>query len=366
MLSKTKPTSTRRKKGRLGPQERFQREWERVQTMQKQNERLKRDVEGFAERVIPLLEPVEERFAQVQYDLAELLLSFAAKKSLAQWQREELFSWIDQLLSKLAGHPFAGELDVAGLVEQLDRHVGDYLLVKAKRAGLIDDELGEGDEQEAEDALNDMFTEFLEHEGIDFGEDEGFSDDSLGGESEQQEASLSLLLKSSSINKMFRQIASAVHPDREKDATLRLQRNQLMAELARARDDKDITKIFAMYAEHVGASPLEFIGEDIEKVITLLKRQVERLRSEKQEILYANPFYGSIYEAFYDKSQTKVAKALQRYFDDLEERTFAHQQMTWDISSLKTLKLWLEQRAAYNEQVASMIDMADGRQAYDF
>lgn len=342
-LSKTKPKKGK-KKGQSTPQALFQREWERVQSLQKQNERLKDDVTAFAERVIATIRPVEEAFTQSMYQLAEKLLGFAERKSLARWQREELFDWIEHTLLSLRNHPFAGALDLQALYQRLGEHVDTHFGLDELSDD--DDEAAVSDEEEQgfEDMLDELFGEFLEHEGIHLDEDELFGA-SADTADRAEEQSLNQLLKSSSVNKMFRQIASAIHPDREKDVQRKAHRNAIMSDLVRARDEKDVPKIFAMYAEHVGVSPLECIGDDIEKIITLLKRQSERLRAEKEDIVHANPMYGAIYERFYNKSDHKVNLEVNRHIASVKSDTAAHRQLLNSIANLKILKQALQERS---------------------
>lgn len=344
----SKNSKKAKKSGKLSPQERFQREWKRVQNLQVQNERLRSQVDAFAGQIIEKIRPAEMAFAEAKYALAEKLLQFAERKSLGQWQREQLLEWIQQVLLSLNAYPFASELDLDALYRKLGGHIDAYFGVddESTEADEHDDAAQEG--PDFDEVMDDLFAEFVEEEGI--GADgEHFFDD-MYDEQEQkdnaQEQSLNQLLKSSSINKMFRQIASAIHPDRERDADLKAKRNQLMSELAQARDDKDIPKIFTMYAEHVGASPLDFIGEDIEKVVTLLKRQADRLRGEKEEIIYANPLHGAIYERFNNKSEKKIDLEVNKHIAEVNRDTHGHIQMIKCLRNLGQLKSLLEERAA--------------------
>lgn len=340
-LSKSTRKNSKKHRGQA-PHERFQREWKRVQNLQVQNERLRAEVEAFAERVIEVIQPVEVAFLQAKYQLVEKLLRFAERKSLAQWQREELLDWIQQVLLDLSAHPFSSALDLSELYQKLSGHIDAYFGIDDNAEEIQDGFEDSNEKTEFDQILDDLFAE---DEGTDYDADEF-----IGGldKDDSQEKSLNQLLKASSINKMFRQIASAIHPDREKDTERKAQRNQLMSELARARDEKDIPKIFAMYSEHVGASPLEFIGEDVETVITLLKRQADRLRAEKANIIHGNPLHGAVYERFYDKSEKRVNAAINQYARDIKKETQAHVHMTGSITNLAHLKIVLEQREVIN------------------
>lgn len=337
------------KKGKLTPQERFTREWKRVQTLQAQNLRLQQDVAEFAVGVISKIAPAELEFAQANYQLAQKLLRFAERKSLSGWQREELLQWIQQILVGLDDQPFAVGLDIEGLYCQLVDHL-NALEDPHEALQEHDDEHDERVQQEQNlaDAMDELLEEFVAQEGVDAEAEEAFASEEAALQ-QAQEQSLSQLLKSSSINKMFRKIASAIHPDRESDPQRKLQRNTLMAELVRARDDKDIPTIFNLYEEWVGASPFDAIGDDFEKVVTLLKRQAARLRSDKDDIIHANPLHGAVYQRFYHKSQKKVDQAVDGHVSRVKKDAQAHVRATKCITNLGRLKALLEERAACAE-----------------
>ena len=145
---------------------------------------------------------------------------------------------------------------------------------------------------------------------------------------------------------MFRKIAGVLHPDREQDPTQREQKNQLMAELVAAREDNDIPKIFTLYNDHVGESPLGQLNDEEEllKVIQLLKHQYEFLRDDEQQILSDNPRDGLIYEYFYRKKQTQLDADLKQHLRFINEARDEYEQFVAQITSLSKLKPILQAR----------------------
>lgn len=338
-----------KKRGKLSSQERFAREWKRVKSLQAQNLRLQQEVATFAANVIVKIAPAELEFAQANYQLAQKLLRFAERKSLNRWQREELLQWVQQILVGLDDQPFAAGLDVEALYLQLAEHISALVDAQHAEQEPRDEEYERvQQEQNLAEAMDELLEELIEREDIDAEAHDAFASAEEASQ-QAQEQSLSQLLKNSSINKMFRQIASAIHPDRENDPHRKLRRNAQMAELVRARDDKDIPAIFNLYEECVGASPFEVIGDDLEKVITLLKRQAARLRSDKEDIIYANPLHGAVYQRFYHRSQKKVDQAVDSHISRVKKEAQAHVRASRCITTLGRLKAVLEDRAAYAE-----------------
>ena len=90
------------------------------------------------------------------------------------------------------------------------------------------------------------------------------------------------------LRQLFRQLASSLHPDREKDETLRLKKTALMSEANAAYDRKDLValmhlQIQAALVEPGGAQQLA--DEKLIAMTLLLKQQVaelERERAQKQ------------------------------------------------------------------------------------
>lgn len=321
--------------------ERFQKQWQKVQALQKKNLRLRDDVHRFATSIIAKIAPTEKQLAVVNVQLVEKLLNFAERKSLVHWQREELLEWAQQMLLSLSDNPFASTAKLDELHARLGEHIRGFLSDDDDAAH--DDEIDEGDEplfsgryEQSSDCEEAFDSEDEENE-------EG--DEGYHRKADAQESSLDQLLKSSAINKMFRQIASAIHPDREMDAQRKLDRNKLMSDLARARDEQDIPTIFAMYAEHVGKPPLEFIGADIERVITLLKAQSERLRRERDDIIYANPLHGAIYERFFNKSKKQVELAVAQHQKQQQQSIYTYNETVKRLKTIKVLKQFLQERA---------------------
>lgn len=72
-----------------------------------------------------------------------------------------------------------------------------------------------------------------------------------------------------------------------------------MSELIEARDNNDITTLFAFYAEYIGQSPLEELGGDLADATELLNRQYAQLRSQHADILHEDPKTAALYRRFH-------------------------------------------------------------------
>ena len=357
MTLTTTTTKNTKNKRAPTPEERFQKEWQRVTRLQQKNHRLQAEVEQFAKSAIPQIEQAEQGYCNAIYLQTQQLLNSAQRKSITQTQRAALLDWIDDNIDSLRQHPFSNHLDLQALAAEWGKQCQDFYGDEVLQGPTPDDFLAEDTDAFDEDDFDEgdikaAFRAFMQEMGLDDDViDEAFNsddpDDFINQQNEQNqqhEKGIEQLLKSSSINKMFRKIASAIHPDREPEGPAREHKNQLMAQLAKARDDNDLLTIFSMYTDHVGTSPLEFIDGDIEKVITLLKNQATQLRNNQNDIIHSNPLYGAVYTRFNKGSSKKNNAAINAHIKQLQHFTFEFLNATKQIKTLKVLKEALKEK----------------------
>ena len=359
-LSVQKNKKRKEKKRSQSLEQRFNTAWRRLVKQQQKNEQLQTDIRAFAADIRHRIAAEEQSCNTARYHLIEHLLGFYSRKSLAQWHREILLEWINDHFLELTCNPFSHDLDLASLQKNIGEvvqkiHPEFFAEANHKPNNKSQDDPADAEESGTEDMFADLFAEFEQDDDED--EPDNFDQDSVFEEffreqqqqeeqEEQERKDINQFLKSSSINKMFRKIAGVLHPDREQDPTQREQKNQLMAELVAAREDNDIPKIFTLYNDHVGESPLGQLNDEEEllKVIQLLKHQYEFLRDDEQQILSDNPRDGLIYEYFYRKKQTQLDADLKQHLRFINEARDEYEQFVAQITSLSKLKPILQAR----------------------
>lgn len=349
LSTRKQPKQTRKNATRNTPEARFEREWEKVQDLQKQNQRLEQELNDLAKKVLTGIEPSERAYNDEVYFQTERLLRFLPRKSLALWQREELYHWILENFAHLQQHPFAGHLDLEQLAQDIkDAAIADPHLPTGDHDEEFDEQAFEQDsseDSEQEDLLDEDEEEAMDREFFEqFYEEFQSSQDEQRAEDSQQAKALNQLLKSSSINKIFRQIAKVLHPDRELDPEQKKVKHQMMSQLIEAREQGDVPTIFALYAEHVGQSPLAMIDGDLDKVTELLKKQNGKLRLEKEGILQRDPMKAIIYQRFFAKTPKGVSNKIRNHLHEINAATQRQQEISNDINSLRNLKPYLEER----------------------
>jgi len=351
----TKPS----KKARSSSEVRFDKAWQRVVNQQKKNNKLREGVQAFAESVKDVIGAQEQVYARLLYQSCLHLLPFYTRKSLAHWQREALLHWLTEYIDSIRHNPFAAGLDLTPLLEQMESVMAEVhpelaSMFSDEAEAMAGDEAPFFDEQDAQEAMGDLFEELA----ADFGDDPGFEEfaqwfndqqEFMGFDQPQQDEALALekLMKGSSLNKLFRKVARVLHPDREQDEQARVEKTRLMSELVEARDSNDLITIFALYTQYVGESPLQELGGDLENATLLLQRQFYQLRGQEDDIIHEDPVAGILYKRFYGKSKKSTLQNLERHREELEERVASLQALCIRVTSVNKLKPYLEERWEY-------------------
>lgn len=143
--------------------------------------------------------------------------------------------------------------------------------------------------------------------------------------------------------RLFRGIAAQLHPDRESDPDLREKKHALMTRLLDARKQGDVMTIVQMYQEHV-SEDAALSKMDEKQLINVLKAQIAELRCEQEEYSFESPLHTLAFEKFYFSSPRKTDQAFKQHIRQIEEMASEAHLVAESITSLKTLKPYLEQR----------------------
>lgn len=371
MNTKTLRKSTQKNKSaKTSPEQQFNEALARHQRFKKLNDKFEQEIRALIERVSPQIQPAEvEKYRQL-YTLTQKLIPFFSKKSLPEYLREGLFEWINENISDLNRNPYSHLFDVAALLAEFDQHRGQHidnhqekhlkklinqgvpeaeieqlkdLNARAKEANtpealaellkeLLDDDL----ENEEDDDINGLFDDLFDNDTTDF--DDAFYNDDGAAQAQGSQQSLDRLFKASSINKLFRQIARAIHPDLERDETQKANKHQQMCLLIEARENKDIAYILQTYKTTFGKLPDIFPDQDYIQLTKIIKQMTERLSEQKEDILSATPFGHIYYEMFYFQKKHKEAAAIREHIKNQKETAQEYQAINAEIRNLSTLK----------------------------
>lgn len=354
-LTRSKVSSKPARRKQSTPEKEFEKAWNQVIDQQKKNARLREEVQSFSRSVSAAIQEQEKAYILAQCQTCEHLLSFCSRKSLSLRQRGELLDWIMDYLISIGSNPFSTQVDLTELRNRVDEQLAEIYPDEPAlfNTGSEHGEKSDDAQQppQTEDLFNDLFAEFEMEDDMDKDALNPFAEAFFEEFAQQQRATeearqaegqaLKEMMKTSSINRLFRKVARVLHPDRERDEGAREEKNRLMGALLHARQTNDIPMIFSLYAEHVGESPLQELAGDLKGVTQLLQRQYAHLREQKHGIIEEEPFAAAMYRRFYQKSDQAVQRALRKYVIELEDRTLNLQHLREDVTTLSKLKWYL-------------------------
>lgn len=347
--------------------------WLEIEKKQKRNANFKRKMTNLYQVFKDDILQEEHKFVELLGQETRHLMTFMSRKSFTQWQKEELSNWIESNLDNLSTYPFGN----AELVRDLRNEYGDSLSACTQK---IDDDvdldkellaemralceemfLGElsfSDEELASfirdpAVFQQAFQEFSDKKRDEDHEDEGFSDDDYSTEDpyeehcrekeDQQQNKLKSLFNSSNLNKLYKILANRLHPDKERNEHLRAEKSELMAQLVKAKKDKDAYTIISMFHQFVPESELSlFDGNDqelSEALIKLLNEKLKTLDQENYEQKHNNSIESLVWQKFSGRSKKIVQENIDSHLSDLED---SHTRLNYYINEVTTVKLLKE------------------------
>ena len=155
-------------------------------------------------------------------------------------------------------------------------------------------------------------------------------------------------LSNDTFQQLFRATAAKLHPDREPDPDLRLEKQKLMATLLKARKTGDLLTVLDLYETWVGEHK-GFSNKDKKALEATLRAWIDRLEEERAELVSSDPLYFRAHQRFYRSTKKSTDNAFAKYLSELQNDSDAIEVVTADIKSLKTLKPWLVDR--YNRMM---------------
>ncbi|WP_225087395.1 hypothetical protein U1R68_14670 [Pectobacterium colocasium] len=350
------------------PQEQFQFYWLNIEKYQKKIDKLKKNQADLFSDFQRELLPYEHDYMQAVYNKTARLLSFAEKKSLGKGDREDLFHWIDEELSRLRNYPFNSHLDIDKLSDQffalnalhqkdeppLEEQLDFVRDVLEERFSFVeelsDDELL--DMMKDPNKMREKIEEYIQHHESDF-----FSDSDEQDEDESTPPTDSAL-DLNHLTQLYRKIAKVLHPDREQDSDEKEKKHHLMVILSQAKKDNDIWTILNMYHKYVDVS-FNFDSQVIPAINALLKNRMEAIKNQLKEQEHDPSLSGMIWQELGAASQKTREKKIDQHRQNLLESIKIEKTQTAHLRSLTVLKECLRERYASEQYFFADIDIID-------
>jgi hypothetical protein len=357
--------------------------WLEIEKKQKRNANFKRKMTDLYQVFKDDILQEEHKFVELLGQETRHLMTFMSRKSFTQWQKEELSNWIESNLDNLSTYPFGNaELahdlrneysdSLSACTQKIDGEVDLDEELLAEMRELCEEmflgELSFSDEQLANfirdpETFKQAFQAFLEAK--DDEDDEGlFGDDSQDDysaeepyeeqcrEEVQQQNKLKSLFNSSNLNKLYKILANRLHPDKERNEHLRAEKSELMAQLVKAKKDKDAYTIISMFHQFVPESELSLFDgnnqELSEALIKLLNEKLKTLDQENYDQKHNNSTESLIWQKFSGRSKKIIQENIDSHLADLEDSQTRLNYSIHEVTTVKLLKEILSERYEKN------------------
>lgn len=349
-----------------GPQMQYQRHQATIDKLQRDITSQRQQREAVLARFMREILPLEHQYLQTLYDKTNHLLSFSCKKSLGKYDREALFAWAGEEFDELVHHPFNEHLDLNSLYRQfrdftaepkkthsqadIDAFRHEINTVFGDDRGLSDDELT--DMMDDPDRIFATLNRFFGEESVDA--EEGFFDDNAHNHHTENtpHALPDTPLKSPEITRMYKKLASQLHPDREPDPAIKAEKHVLMVALTKARKANDIWAIFELYRQHVDPDFM-FSDADIPAINALLLRRIQALQSELAEIKDPGTLSGMVWDKLGARTEKAMKTKFKKHADMLQRMMAEHTRQQAELRSLTVLREYLKPWRSELEQARS-------------
>jgi len=138
-------------------------------------------------------------------------------------------------------------------------------------------------------------------------------------ESESLDEEINSLEQRLSVDKLFRQLAKVLHPDREQDESRKEAKHRLMSECLEARQSGDIDTMLQLYCAYVGELPDELTDDSHGELIAALEKQLAQLQLEFRQLRLGNPLMNQIIDRYSDSSKKGTEKRVKEHASILDK-----------------------------------------------
>ncbi len=368
--------------------------WQKIEKHQKRNASFTKKVAANYKQFEEVVLPYEQTQLMWLGSKVEHLASFLPRKSLSESERVELTDWISEELNYLQDHPF----NSSEQFESLNKSVQALLMISQEQQldkipsaeleslkaslnaefdiefDLSDDQLKalildphkiyeyldaheaseeaeeiDGFEEDDETPFNDQFFD-------DFYQRFHQNDDQDKVEEDLKHSELDKLFKGSQLNKMYKRLASKLHPDKEQDPKLKKQKHLQMQVLAEARRDKDVFAILQLYLTYFDDDPT-FDKATLTNLLPLLEEKVRNLNLEYRALQQNDQIETVVWRKFKGRSKKLILEGMEAHCHELDCECAAIDGFIRDCTTVKSLKA--ELRARINDKNAFYDPFAD-------
>lgn len=341
--------------------------WAAIRTTQDELDQWQRQVDQVDALFGKHIAPRERQLTSSVGDVTELLIGHFSHYSLDSPDQSLLGLWITENLNSLHDHPFGDAARVQQISKQwfeLLNNGGAIENQLAKLARINNHHGNDGIEQydnyfgsDAHEANPDVDGEPAV-QASDIANDEKEVTENANKAEERANASttasdIKLLEDKLSVERLFRQLAKVLHPDREQDEKAKAAKHVLMSECLKARQDKDINALLTLYCEHVGELPDDLNNNSHNELVKALEKQLKELQMQLRDKRFSDPLHTQIVERYSASSTADCELRIQNHAQSLDiEIASAQTQIKQLVDQEGLLDALDERRAVEQDRMA--------------
>ncbi len=331
--------------------------WEAIRQTREQLDQWQQRAEQvellFREHILPR----ETRFTTAYSELTNRLMDHFEEGALNSARHALLALWITDNLHSLNTHPFVSQTQRNALSQR-------WQAIQIEESNRADDLLSNTDQKKAASLRDPLDDDELDEDDVifDFGwhnsgasrgkaeddalpENDEFNKGQHGRKANRRDtrdedrsatngpaqvnghtsdsapdvdAKVSELEKRLSIDRLFRQLARVLHPDREQDEALKAEKHELMSQCLQARQNKDINTLLTLYCQHVGDLPDDLSATDHDDLINALQTQLRQLQNELRQARFSDPLRVQIVERYSDGDEQQTLQRVMHHAQSLD------------------------------------------------
>lgn len=354
--------------------------WDQISKLQARNQRLESKISTFFVQAKSQFESYEIETCSLAAMKVERLISFIARRTIKGERRDALYELIQEELNALESNPFW-----TGSTAELRNNFRCQIAADSQ---LQAEKVPEPDEFETE-AFRDMLEEMLgvdidfEHEKLvemmknpqdfeqylkdiaqshqekyaDIKNDDSMDEDELDDDfydrafnSFKQEESdpsiddIKMLFKSSALNKLYKKMASRLHPDKESDESLKKEKHELMQKLSKAKRDGDVFTLLQMGQQWLPDFELDLSQSALKAMIRVLETNVKSLNHQHRDIGSDASLKGMVWNRFSARSKKQQQTNIQQHIDSLIVCQADIQESIDTLTTVKSVNAYLKER----------------------
>ncbi|MEZ8259488.1 hypothetical protein AB6C49_19170, partial [Vibrio cyclitrophicus] len=346
--------------------------WRKIEKNERRNQKAEIKVNQLFSEYKDKLTPYDKKLDHLHCAWVKHLMSFLTSKKLKTNIRNRLMQAIEQELIDLLDRPFINDRDkVEALCEEYETY-HNKVFQKEKQQALnaacrefengmkemfgadidlphkkIREILASGDPFAIEAFISALWASFVKHNNDSFSpraqnEDDWDDFEFDYFESEDDDAlNIKEMFRGTQLNKMYKRIASVIHPDKESDPLKKEEKHRLMQKLAVAKRENDVMTLVRMLTEYVPDSEHLLDETTLVRMEHLLEMKLLDLNRAHRDIFSQQGVKSQVWRQFSAPSKKKTQAKMEKYLEMIDDSIVSLEKRIRKVNSINQLKKYL-------------------------